>query len=156
MPKYLVLPGAAALTLIALPVAANPAAKTTLSPKTGAATSVIKPSVVVQPQTDVPPLPDQGCPTPPQGGEAAADWRPPPIPPKVAQGGEAAADWRPPPIPPKDAPGTVVQGGAVQGGKAAADWRPPPIPPREARPAGCAPQASESADWRPPPIPPKR
>ncbi|MFN5903583.1 MAG: hypothetical protein ACK439_11545, partial [Novosphingobium sp.] len=49
-----------------------------------------------------PVLPDaQGCPVSP-GRETAADWRPPPIPPKVAQGGEAAADWRPPPIPPRD------------------------------------------------------
>lgn len=144
--------GAAGLTLAAIPAAADPAVKTTLSPKAGAATSVIKPSVVTQSQAEVSLPPEQGCPAPPQGGEAAADWRPPPIPPKEAHGGgEAAADWRPPPIPPKDAGGSTVQGG-----KAAADWRPPPIPPREARTAGCAPIASESADWRPPPIPPKR
>ena len=96
------------------------------------------------------------CPTPVQGGEAAADWRPPPIPPKEARdgGGKAAADWRPPPIPPKEAndAGRV----ADQGGNAASDWRPPPIPPLVAQNgAACAPQAAESADWRPPPIPPK-
>ena len=39
----------------------------------------------------------EACPAPVQGGEAAADWRPPPIPPKEARdgGGKAAADWRP-------------------------------------------------------------
>lgn len=94
----------------------------------------------------------EGCPPPAQGGEAAADWRPPPIPPKETMpaggqpvdGGEAASDWRPPPIPPKVASG---------GDEAAQDWRPPPIPPATAN--GCIPQGSESADWRPPPIPPK-
>lgn len=142
--------GAGALVFVAAPAAADPAAKTKLTPKSAATTSVIKPAVVVQAQADAPPLPEQGCPAPPQGGKAAADWRPPPIPPKEAHGGgEAAADWRPPPIPPKDASGSVVQGG-----RAAADWRPPPIPPLTA--SNCAPQAAESADWRPPPIPPKR
>lgn len=119
--------------------------------KTGMAAGAAKvPSRIDRKAVTPPPVPEQqGCPAPP-GGEAAADWRPPPIPPKEARGGpvvpggEAAADWRPPPIPPK----------VAQGGEVAADWRPPPIPPHDA--PGCAPRAAESADWRPPPIPPKR
>lgn len=129
-------------------------AKTLPAPATDATKIVPGKIVVKDPQETMPP--PEVCPVP-RDGEAAADWRPPPIPPKDAgqaggpmidDGGKVAADWRPPPIPPKDAPGSD--------GEAASDWRPPPIPPLTDHAShGCIPQASESADWRPPPIPPK-
>lgn len=86
--------------------------------------------------------------------DPAPNVAPPEACPAPAQGGEAAADWRPPPIPPKDAKDAARP--APQGGKAASDWRPPPIPPLvDQNGPACPPQATESADWRPPPIPPK-
>jgi hypothetical protein len=147
-----ILLAASALTMVSAPVLANPKLKSPIPPRAGAATVIAKPA----PQPTEPAVtPVKGCPALVEGGEAAADWRPPPIPPKEAHGGnvQAEADWRPPPIPPKQEPSI-----AATGGEAAADWRPPPIPPRDAGQVGlnCNPAGSESADWRPPPIPPKR
>lgn len=125
MSRAVITLAALAVTLCASSLAAKPV-------KPVRAPTIIRP--VVDPAKPVPQT--EGCPAPAQGGEAASDWRPPPIPPKEARG----------PVTP-------------QGGTAASDWRPPPIPPREAMPAGqqpCTQPVSESADWRPPPIPPKR
>lgn len=120
----------------AAPVTAKPRGKAVLPPATND-TRIVRPAATV-PETPIQPVQPvkgpEGCPTP-AGGEAAADWRPPPIPPKEARGG---------------APAVVPQGG-----KAASDWRPPPIPPHDPNQPAC-PQQSDSADWRPPPIPPKR
>lgn len=123
--------GLVAVIAVAAPLAAKPGDKIT-RPAVPADVSGAKPSAKTNADPTQAVVPPATCPQP--------------------QGGEAAADWKPPPIPPKDDPGSI----GPQGGKAAADWRPPPIPPHDPNQRGCVPQAAESADWRPPPIPPKR